>query len=68
MLFSQTEPVTESSHNITFYAPNYTYPEMFKHMFKANISIWTNKWDNIYDFTPQKKADDGSPNYTVSSQ
>ena len=33
----------------------------------ANISIWTNKWSDIYDFTPHKKADDGSPNFTVSS-
>ena len=36
-------------------------------MKQAGQSIWTNKWTEVYDFTPNKKADDGSPNFTISS-
>ena len=34
----------------------------------ANLSPWTNKWNDVYDFTPHRKADDGSPNFTVSKK
>ena len=57
----------ESSTKIIFYAATYTYPEFFLHMKQAGMSIWTNKWTDVYDFTPNKKADDGSPNFTISS-
>ena len=67
MCYSQTDPVIESSSNITFYCPTYTYPELFSHMRSAKISLWTNKWTDIYDFTPEKRADDGTPNYTIST-
>ena len=33
---------------------------------KANLSLWTNKWNDVYDYTPQKKADDGTPNFMIS--
>ena len=36
-------------------------------MKQAGQSIWTNKWTEVYDFTPHKKADDASPNFTISS-
>jgi len=45
MLYSQTEPVLEASKDINFHMHNYSYPEMFEQMKKANLSIWNNKWD-----------------------
>ena len=58
----------EASSNITFLTPTYGYPELFGQMKRANLSPWTNKWNDVYDFTPQRKADDGSPNYIVSQK
>ena len=33
------------------------------HLLKANTSLWVNRWTEVYDFTPNKKADDGTPNW-----
>ena len=37
-------------------------------MREAKLSPWTNKWSDIYDFTPGKTADSGKPNYRVSQK
>ena len=51
MLFSQTDPILESSSNIKYYWCNYVYPELKEHMKNAKISIWNNTWSDQFDFT-----------------
>lgn len=63
MLYSQTEPVVESCTNIKFLSMTYGYRELFSQMRPSMVSPWTNNWFDIYDFTPHKRADDGSPNF-----
>ena len=46
----------------------YAYDEVFTHMMHCNISPWTNNWTEIFDFTPQKKAATGEPNYYISGE
>lgn len=60
MLFSQTDPILESSSNIKYYCANFVYPELKSHMASCNISIWNNTWSDQFDFTPNK---DGGPNF-----
>ena len=36
-------------------------------MLKSNVSLWTNKWTEVYDFTPHKTADDGTPNWKINT-
>lgn len=52
MLYSQTEPVIESSRDIHFFGHQYTYEEMIDHMRLSNLSLWNNKWTEVFDFTP----------------
>ena len=62
MLYSQTDPVIESSSRITFYPWNYHYPELRSQFPQAKISIWNNNWSAIFDFTPKKN---GKLNYKL---
>jgi len=32
-------------------------------MMNSSLSPWTSKWNDIFDFTPNKKADTGLPNF-----
>ncbi|CDW83137.1 protein xrp2 [Stylonychia lemnae] len=50
----QIQPIIESSSKITFMCHQYYYPEMLEQMTQANLSIWNNKWNQIFDFTPDK--------------
>jgi hypothetical protein len=54
MLFSQTDPILESSSDISYYCANFVYPELKAHMSSCNISIWNNTWSDQFDFTPNK--------------
>lgn len=65
MLYSHTEPVVESCTGVKFYSNTYEYDGLLSHLMKAKISLWNNKWTEVYDFTPHKTADDGTPNWTV---
>ena len=60
--------MVEKSSNITFHAPTYTYPQLFSHLKAAKLSLWTNKWTDVYDFTPGFSAESGKPNYKVSNK
>ena len=33
----------------------------------AEISPWLNKWHAIYDFTPDRQAENGDPNWQISA-
>lgn len=56
MLFSQTDPILESSSNIKYYCANYVYPELLHQMDKCKMSIWNNAWSDQFDFTPGQKS------------
>ena len=51
MLYTQTEPVIESSRDITIVPHQYAYEEMFAQMKAAKISVWNNRYAEPYDFT-----------------
>ena len=72
MLFSQTQPVIESSTGITFVCHQvcltclflqYSYPELAVQMKAAKLSYWNNKWTDIFDFTTNKG---GKANYSLN--
>lgn len=55
----------ESSSAIKFVCHQYYYPEMVNQMKNAKVSYWNNKWNEIYDFTPNKIVTKGL-NYSLS--
>lgn len=50
-LFCETEPVIESSNNLTFAPYNVSYPQQDQHLAACELSPEENKWDMIFDFT-----------------
>jgi hypothetical protein len=50
-LFCETEPVIESSTNLTFGPYNVSYPLQDQHAEAADLDIRENKWDMVFDFT-----------------
>ena len=64
MLYTQTEPIIESSKNVKFSCHNYEYDEMFDQMKDAKLSYWNNKWTNVFDFTPNR-GDSSKLNYKL---
>ena len=65
-MYSQTEPVVESSTNIKFLPMTYGYDKLFSHMCLSKISPWTNNWTDVFDFTPGKKSATGEPNFYIA--
>lgn len=61
-LYAQTEPVIESSKRIKILPHQYVYEELFGQMLKANLSIWNNKYTEVFDFTPKST---GGLNYEL---
>lgn len=61
-LFTQTEPVIESSTGITIIPHQYVYEEMFYQMKEAKLSFWNNKYTEVYDFTPSETK---TPNHIL---
>ena len=55
----------ESSSNLSFFCHQYYYPELALQMKAAKLSYLNNKWNDIYDFTPNKLASQGL-NYSLS--
>ncbi|GMI44319.1 hypothetical protein TrCOL_g11365 [Triparma columacea] len=51
-LYSSTEPIIETSRNLTIGCYEYHYFNMAKHFEKSKLSVWNNKWSEVYDFTP----------------
>lgn len=67
MLYTQTEPVVEACTGIEFSVMTYWYDELLCQLQMCNTSPWTNKWQDIYDFTAHKTAASGVPNFTVNT-
>lgn len=55
-LFCETEPVIESSGNLTFGPYNVSYPLQDQHMSACGLNPEENKWDLIFDFTGSNEA------------
>lgn len=51
-LLCATEPIIESSNDINIGCFGITYFSLAQHMTAAKLSIWNNKWSEVYDFTP----------------
>ena len=60
--------MVESSTNFKFLPMTYAYDELFEHMMPSRISPWTNNWTEVFDFTPQKRAENGEPNYFIAGE
>lgn len=50
-LFCETEPIIESSSNLTFAPYNLAYPHLDRHVDASGLDISQNKWDLVFDFT-----------------
>lgn len=55
-MFCETEPVIESSANLTFAPYNVAYPQQDQHLAACELSPEENKWDLIFDFTDTNEA------------
>lgn len=51
-LYSSTEPIIETSSNILIGCYNHTYEKLQADFEDCNLSVWNNKWSEVYDFTP----------------
>ena len=68
MLLSGTEPIIEACSNITFLChQGIQYPEMMAQIKEAKLSIWQNKWSEVYDFTPNKDEEEAK-NWSLSNK
>ena len=65
MLYCQTEPIVEACENIQFSTMTYWYEELLSQMQAAKVSPWANKWNEVYDFTPNRGAENGDPNWSI---
>jgi len=50
MLYSVTAPVIEKCENITFLCHTYVYDELLLNFKAAKLSVFNNKWSDIFDF------------------
>ena len=55
-MFCETEPVIESSGNLTFAPYNVSYPQQDKHLTAVEFNTEENKWDMIFDFTDTNES------------
>ncbi|KAJ3285186.1 Protein Xrp2 [Borealophlyctis nickersoniae] len=49
-LYVATQPIIESSSDVTFSCFRYAYPELDDQFIRAHLPQFTNEWSNIYDF------------------
>eukprot|EP00656_Telonema_subtile_P050623 TRINITY_DN6605_c0_g2_i2.p1 TRINITY_DN6605_c0_g2~~TRINITY_DN6605_c0_g2_i2.p1 ORF type:complete len:308 (-),score=41.05 TRINITY_DN6605_c0_g2_i2:41-964(-) len=63
-LYSKTDPVIETSSDMTFAPFNGAYPGLGKHFKSASLDPSTNKWANIFDFNKDDDTAD-DPHYTL---
>lgn len=52
MLYCGTQPVIESSSQLRFGCFQYSYFNLREQFQQSNLSVWTNEWCYIHDFTP----------------
>eukprot|EP00727_Mastigamoeba_balamuthi_P006189 m51a1_g219 putative protein xrp2 (354) ;mRNA; f:41632-43191 len=52
LLHTTTEPCVESSSNIRFGCFRFSYQGLAEQFAKSGLDVFTNKWSEVYDFTP----------------
>lgn len=52
LLFASTAPVVESSKNMRFGCFRFFYFNLAQQFKSVNMSVYDNKWSEVYDFTP----------------
>jgi hypothetical protein len=62
LLYCQTEPVIESSKNVSFGCFAFAYLPLASQFVAAKLSPWDNRWSEVYDFTPNAS---GSKNFSL---
>jgi hypothetical protein len=56
LLYCQTEPVIESSKNVSFGCFAFAYMPLASQFVAAKLSPWDNRWSEVYDFTPNSNG------------
>ena len=64
-LFSETDPIIESSNNLTFAPYNLAYPLLDQHAAASGLNSDENKWDLIYDFTDTNPDGDKQIHFNI---
>jgi hypothetical protein len=67
LLYSQTRPIIENCTNITFGCYDYDYFGFESHLEDSKLDIWINKWESVYDYTPNNRQNFKIMPYSVSS-
>jgi hypothetical protein len=62
LLYCQTEPVIESSKNVSFGCFAFAYMPLASQFVAAKLSPWDNRWSEVYDFTPNAN---GAKNFSL---
>ena len=52
LLYASTAPVVESSKNMRFGCFRFFYFNLAQQFKSVKMSVWDNKWSEVYDFTP----------------
>ena len=58
--------MVEACTGIVFCTMTYRYDELLTQLKLADMSPWTNKWNEVFDFTAHRTAGDGTPNWRNS--
>jgi protein XRP2 len=61
LLYCQTEPVIESSKNVSFGCFSFSYLPLASQFVATKLSPWDNRWSEVYDFTP---SPNGAKNFS----
>jgi hypothetical protein len=62
LLYCQTEPVIESSKDVSFGCFSFAYLPLASQFVAAKLSPWDNRWSEVYDFTPNSN---GTKNFSL---
>lgn len=54
LLFASTAPVVEESKNMRFGCFRFFYFNLAQQFKSVNMSVYDNKWSEVYDFTPKE--------------
>jgi len=64
-LYSKTEPVIETSSDLTFAPFNGSYPGLSEHFKAANLDPAVNLWQKIFDFNKDDQQSEEEPHYSL---
>ena len=62
-LYSTSRPVIEECSDISFGCFDFFYFDLALHFKAASLSVFSNEWYDIYDFTPAPSEEDGAAHF-----